>query len=92
MNTLFVVFELLQIVIKTLLSLHKLVLLQDDLSQLPFAEFAFIFLLSELLGNKWLKGLVCDCLTEVDALVFFVELCDPTLDKVIHDHTWRLEA
>ena len=91
-DSLLVLLEFRQVFLESLRPLFKLVLLENDLAQLPLAVFCLIFLTCKLFGDKWLKGLVSDRLTEIDLAKLLVQLLNSLVYEVVHDHAWRLEA
>lgn len=92
MDSLFVLLEFRQVFLESLFSLFKLVLLENDLAQLPLAVFCLIFLICKLFRDKRLKGLVSDRLTEIDLAKLLVQLLNSLVYEVVHDHAGRLKA
>ena len=92
MDSLLVLLEFRQVFLESLYSLFKLVLLENDLAQLPLAVFCLIFFICKLFRDERLKGLVSDSLTEIDLAKLLVQLMNSLVYKVVHDHAGCLEA
>lgn len=91
-NALLVALEVLEILLESLNSVLKLVLLEDDLAQLPRAVLCSVVFLVDALWQEVLKSLVSDRLPEVDILELFVEILDAFVKHVVDFHAGRHEA
>ena len=91
-HSLLVLPERVEVILESVDSLLKLVLLEDDLPELPLAVLTRVLFWVELARFEILKRLVGDGLSEVDVFELSIELVDPDVNEIIDLHAWGHEA
>jgi len=91
-NSVFVYFKFLKVAFESLNSLFELVLLKDDLSQLPFAQLFLIFCFFKAFRLKKVKRFVGNILAKVNGFKLFVKGVESLFNHVVKEHSGCHEA
>jgi len=91
-HALFVVLELVNVLLEVLYPLLELMLLQDNLTQLPGSVLRDVFVFVDPLRQVFLECCVSDRLSEINVFKFVVELLDASINHIVNDHAWCHES
>lgn len=91
-HALFVVLKLVNVLLEVLYPLLKLMLFQDNLTQLPGAILRNIFVFVDTLRQVFFKCCVGNSLSKVNVFELVVKLLDASVNHVIDGHAWRHES